>query len=260
MARVRQDGMRDPLVTAPALVAVACGSVDARAAQTVREIVATTRQLRPDLRIAAALTSGAAPDLEHVVGSLAARGHAEVVVVPLMVASSEQTELDVLCAVDVASRAHPITAVRASPAIGADVSLLTVLDERLRTALRTARVRELDAVVLAATGPSDIRVTASIAKLARVWSAHHHLPTSIAFANTSPPSTGEAIRDWRRQGKRHVAVGSLFITTGPHAERAGELALEAGACAVSGVLGAHDELSRLIIARYSLGALDLVPV
>lgn len=247
-------------MTAPALVALASGPVDARAARTVREIVATTKRLRPDLRIEAACTSGAGAELPHVVGALAARGHEEVVVVPLLVASTDQAELDVLSAVDAAAQRHPTTGVCVSPLIGADPSLLTVLDERLRTALQTARVRELDAVVLAANGSTDARATASIAKLARVWSSRHHLPTSIAFANTCPPSTGEAVREYRRQGKRHVAVGSLFITSGPHSDRAAELALEAGACAVSKVLGAHEELSRLLVARYAVGALELVPV
>jgi sirohydrochlorin ferrochelatase len=247
-------------MTAPALVTLACGPVDPRAARAVREIVATTRGMRPDLRIDAAFTAGARPNLERVVAGVAARGHDEVVVVPLLVACTEQAELDVRSAVDEASHSHPATRVRASDLIGADASLLTVLDERMRTALRIARVRELDAVVLAAAGSSDARVTASIARLARLWSVHHHLPTSIAFANTSPPSTGEAVREWRRQGKRHVAVGSLFITAGPHAARAAELAVEAGACAVSAPLGAHEALSRLIVARYSVGALELVPV
>jgi sirohydrochlorin ferrochelatase len=247
-------------MTAPALVALACGPVDARAARTVREIVAATKRMRPDLRIDAAFTAGAKPNLERVVASLAARGHDEVVVVPLLVTSTEQAELDVLTAVDEASRSNPETRVRAAELVGADANLLSVLDERMRTALSLARVRELDAVVLAATGSSDARVTAAIARLARLWSVHHHLPTSIAFANASPPSTGEAVRDWRRQGKRHVAVGSLFITSGPHADRAAELALEAGACAVSAPLGEHEALSRLIVARYSVGALELVPV
>ena len=247
-------------MTAPALVALACGPVDSSAARTVREIVAATKRMRPDLRIDAAFTHSAKPTLERMVGSLAARGHDEVVVVPLLVTPTEQSELDLLAAVEHASRANPGIRVRAGDAIGADPTLLSVLDERMRTALRLARVRELDAVVLAATGSTDARVTAAIARLARLWSVHHHLPTSIAFANTSPPSTGEAVRDWRRQGKRHVAVGSLFITSGPHADRAAELALEAGACAVSAPLGAHEALSRLIVARYSVGALELVPV
>lgn len=247
-------------MTAPALVTLACGPVDARAACTVREIVTKTKRMRPDLRIAAAFTAGAAPSLERIVARLAARGHDEVVVVPLLVTSTEQTRVDVLSAVDAAAQAHPQIQVGASDLVGADATLLAVLDERMRAALSEARVRELDAVVLAAAGSSDARTTASITRIARLWSLHHHLPTSIAFASTSPPSTGEAVRDWRRQGKRHVAVGSLFITSGPHADRAAELALEAGACAVSGSLGAHEAMSRLIVSRYSVGALDLVPV
>jgi sirohydrochlorin ferrochelatase len=150
--------------------------------------------------------------------------------------------------------------VRAADVIGADPGLLPILDERLRTALRTARVRELDAMVLASSGCNDPRLNVAVARLARLWSARHHLPTSIAFADTYPPSPGEAVREWRRRGKRHIAVGSLFLTSGPSAERAAELALEAGACAVSSPLGAHQDLSRLIVARYSVSALLLVPV
>ena len=135
-----------------------------------------------------------------------------------------------------------------------------MLDLRLREALRSARVRELDALVLAAAGSSDARANAVTARLARLWGARHHLPTSVAFASAAPPSTGEAVRDWRRQGRRHVAVGSLFIAPGMLPDRAAELALEAGAVAVSEPLGAHDEVARLILARYSVGALQLVEI
>ena len=53
-------------------------------------------------------------------------------------------------------------------------------------------------------------------------------------------------------------MGSLFIAPGKLPDRAAELALEAGAVAVSAPLGAHEELSRVILARYSVGALQLV--
>ena len=43
-------------------------------------------------------------------------------------------------------------------------------------------------------------------------------------------------------------------------DRAAELAYEAGAVAVSAPLGAHDELARVILARYSVGALQLVDI
>lgn len=245
-------------MTAPALVALACAPDD-RAAATLREIVATTRRLRPDLQVAAAVTARSGGDLPRVVSRLAAQGSEEIVVVPLLVALPDPSELDVVAVVDEAAHLNPDVLVRVTAPVGPDAALLTVLDERLRTALRTAKARELDALVLVATGSSDLRLTTSVTRLARLWSARHHLPTSIAFANTTPPSTGEAVREWRRKGKRHVAVGSLFILSGPHARRAAELALEAGAQAVSAPLGAHQELSRLIVSRYVVGALELVP-
>ena len=43
-------------------------------------------------------------------------------------------------------------------------------------------------------------------------------------------------------------------------DRAAELALEAGAVAVSEPLGAHPEIARTVLARYAVGAVELVPV
>lgn len=252
--------MRDPLVSAPALVALAHGSRDPRSARSVREIVANTKRLRPDLRIEPAFLDHVKPDLSSVVGRLAARGHTEVVVVPLLLSSAHHAKVDVPEVVQQVGAAHPGVAVRAADVIGTDAALLGVLDERLREALRSARVRELDALVLAAAGSSDARANAMVARLARVWGSRHRLPTSVAFASATPPSTGEAVRDWRREGRRHVAVGSLFIAPGMLPDRAAELAIEAGAVAVSAPLGAHDELARIILARYSVGALKLVEI
>ena len=48
-------------MTAPALVVLAHGSRDPRSARTVREIVAATKALRPDLKIEAAFLDHYAP-------------------------------------------------------------------------------------------------------------------------------------------------------------------------------------------------------
>lgn len=246
-------------MTAPALIVFAPGPVDASSSRTVREIVRMTRQMRPDLRLDAAFGEGT-NTLATAVRALTARGAEEIVVVPLLVAPSERADAEVSTAVQAAATAHPQAHLRTSDIIGADASLLPILDERLRSALKAAKVRELDALVIAAAGASDPRVGVAMSRLSRLWSTRHHLPTSIAFADSTPPSTGDAVRDWKRRGKRHVAVGSLFIASGPQASRAADLAREAGACAVSAPLGAHEELSRLIVSRYSVGALELVPV
>ncbi len=43
-------------------------------------------------------------------------------------------------------------------------------------------------------------------------------------------------------------------------DRAAELALEAGAVAVCDPLGADPEVARIVLARYAVGAVELVPV
>ena len=83
---------------------------------------------------------------------------------------------------------------------------------------------------------------------------------TAAFASTAPPATGEAVRAFRAEGRRHIAVASLFLAPGKLIDRAAELAIEAGAVAVSDPLGAHPEVARTILARYAVGAVELVPV
>src|SRR5699024_5670155 len=99
-----------------------------------------------------------------------------------------------------------------------------------------------------------------VARVARTWGARHRLPTLAAFATAAPPSTGEAVRSLRRDGKRHIAMGSLFLAPGFLPDRAGELALEAGAVAVAEPRGVDDEVARAVLARYSVGAVELVPI
>jgi sirohydrochlorin ferrochelatase len=247
-------------MSAPVLIALAHGSRDPRSAAMVKEIVAATKALRPDVLIEAAFLEHSRPDLDTVVTRYAARGRNEFVIVPLLLSSAYHANVDIP---DVAARvqvAHPDVLVRVSEPIGPDASLLGVLDLRLREALRAARVRELDALVLTAAGSTDSLANAAIGRLARAWSSHHRLPVKVAFASAAPPTTAEAIREFRRQGRRFIAVGSFFIATGILQDRARELALEAGAVAVSEPLGAHEELGWLLLARYSVGALDLVPL
>ena len=141
-----------------------------------------------------------------------------------------------------------------------EAAFLEVLDVRLREALKAARVRELDALVLAAAGSSDPLANQAVARIARTWGARHKLPVTAAFASAAPPAAGEAVRAFRAEGKRHIAVASFFLAPGKLPDRAAELALEAGAVAVSDPLGAHPEVARAILARYAVGAVELVPV
>ena len=163
---------------------------------------------------------------------------------PLLLSEAYHAKVDVPSAVAEATARHESLQIRASRILGIEPSFLEVLDQRLRDALSKARVRELDALVLAAAGSSDPLANQAVARLARVWGARHKLPVTAAFASAAPPATGEAVRAFRAEGRRHVAVASMFLAPGFLPDRAAELALEAGAVAVSEPLGADPELAR----------------
>ncbi|GAA1161401.1 sirohydrochlorin chelatase [Nocardioides aquiterrae] len=248
------------MMTAPALVALAHGSRDPRSAATIKALVGEVKAMRPDLKIEAAFLELSKPSFQTVVDRLVKQGHDEIVVVPLLLTEAYHAKVDVPSAVAEAQARHAGLRVRATRILGLEPQFLEVLDVRMREALRAARVRELDALVLAAAGSSDPLANQAVARLARVWGARHKLPVTAAFASSSPPATGEAVRAFRAEGRRHIAVASLFLAPGFLPDRAAELALEAGAITVSEPLGAHPELARSILARYAVGAVELVPV
>jgi len=247
-------------MAAPALVALAHGSRDPRSAQTITALVAEVKAMRPDLRIEKAFLELSKPSFDTVVDRLVKAGHEEIVVVPLLLTEAYHAKVDVPEAIAAAGARHPGVKIRATSVLGLEPCFLEVLDERLREALRESRVRELDALVLAAAGSSDPLANQAVARLARLWGSHHKLPVVAAYASSSPPAAGEAVRAFRAQGRRHIAVASLFLAPGFLPDRAAELAREAGAVAVSAPLGAHPEVARTILARYAVGAVELVPV
>jgi sirohydrochlorin ferrochelatase len=247
-------------MAAPALVALAHGSRDPRSAATIKALVDEVRAMRPDLRVEQAFLELSRPHFGTVVDRLVKAGHDEIVVVPLLLTEAYHAKVDVPSAIAEAAARHEGVQIRATSILGLEAPFLEVLDVRMREALSGARVRELDALVLAAAGSSDPLANQAVARLARVWGARHKLPVTAAFASASPPATGEAVRAFRADGRRHIAVASVFLAPGFLPDRAAELAVEAGAVAVSEPLGAHPELARTILARYAVGAVELVPV
>jgi sirohydrochlorin ferrochelatase len=246
-------------MTAPALVALAHGSKDPRSAETVDALCARVRSLRPDLRVEAAFLDHCEPSPTQLFDRLVAEGYDEVVVVPLLLTAAYHARVDVPAVVQEAADRHPKLRMQVTEVLGDDV-LLDVLDRRLRTALKAERAREIDALVLTAAGSSDARANASVARLARLWGARHRLPAVAAFASAAPPASGEAVRRFRSEGRRHVAVGSYFIAPGFLPDRAEELAVEAGAIAVADPLGADPEVAWLVLTRYTVAAVELVPL
>lgn len=207
-------------MTAPALVALAHGSRDPRSAATIKALVDEVRALRPDLRIEPAFLELSKPSLETTVAKLVRAGYDEIVVVPLLLTEAYHAKVDVPEAIAAATARHEGLRIRATKVLGLESVFLEVLDRRLRTALKEARVRELDALVLAAAGSSDSLANQAVARLARLWGSKHRLPVVAAYASAAPPATGESVRQFRLEGRRHIAVGSLFLAPGTLPDRA----------------------------------------
>jgi len=214
--------------------------------------------MRPDLRVEAAFLDLADPSLDDVVDRLVAEGHDEIVVVPLLLSEAYHARVDVPSVIEAATERHDGVRIEITDVLGLEPAIFHVLDRRLREALTENRVRELDGLVLAGAGSSDPVVNAAIARAARQWGLRHNLQTIAAFASQAPPAAGEAVRALRADGRRHVAVGLLFLAPGFLTDRVTELALEAGAVAVAEPLGADQDIAEIILARYAVGAVDLV--
>ena len=176
-------------MTAPALVALAHGSRDPRSAATITALVDEVRAMRPDLRIEQAFLELSKPSFATVVDRLVKAGHDEIVVVPLLLTEAYHAKVDVPSAIAEATGPAP------GPEDPGDLHPRprAVLPRGARpsgcaTPCKTARVRELDALVLAAAGSSDPLANQAVARLARVWGQRHKLPVTAAFASAAPPA------------------------------------------------------------------------
>lgn len=261
-------------MTAPALILLSPDRNERGVARVGQEIRDELLAIRPQLSVQMAFLSDH-PNLLSVAAQLAKRGTEELVVVPLLLsdafgpaapssslpsAASRSAEHDLPQLLVQLRAAQPTLGVVAARPIGPESQLLAVIDRRLRDAIRARRVSELDGLVLSAAGSPDVRSNALVCRRARQWAAHHRLPCVTAFAGGSGPSTGEAVRTLRAQGRRHIAVGSWFLAPGEVYRRQAEQAVEAGAVAVSAPLGSGPEIAEAVLARYVVAALELVDI
>jgi sirohydrochlorin ferrochelatase len=245
------------MMTAPSLVLVGRGGSDPRVAQVSQALRAQVTEIRPGLDVHAAFVDNP-PTAMQVINKLTERGVTEVVLTPLSLSeafSGGDQFADMLTAI---RAAHPGLQVVASQPVGPDAHLLAVVDRRLRDVLRRRRVDDLDALIFLADGSHDPRSHAIIARRARMWATHHKLPSVTAFGGDHGPTAAEAVRALKVQGRRHIAVGSWYLSpTADYLEQV-KLAYEAGALAVSEPLAAEPELVQSIISRYAVSAMDLV--
>jgi sirohydrochlorin ferrochelatase len=268
--------MRDPRLTLasagyPPLVAVAHGSKDPRAAATVSELLAVVSARAADatgggVDVRAAFLDHCAPSLPQVLGALDGGRTRSCIVVPLLLTAAYHSKSDIPAQLAAASRAKDGGAldVRRAGTLGPHPLLLAALERRLReagVALDTAADRARTSVVLAAAGSSDPAANATIADLAAGWQRDRGWRAVVpAYASAAGPSPAEAVADLRaacNAAQGPVVVATYLLAPGYFADKIRAASAEAGASAVSAVLGAAPEVADVVLARYRAAAAAL---
>lgn len=244
-----------------ALVAVAHGSADPRAAAAISALVplvarrAADRGLSvPELRVA--YLGHAAPSVPQVMRAFGP--DTQVTVLPLLLTAAYHSKTDIPRVLARAGTAR--LNLRYGAPLGPHPLLLRALERRLpATALEN---RSETGVVLAAAGSSDPAANATIAGLAAQWQAAggwfgvrpaYASPAAAGGQGSTTP--GQAVTELLRAGARRVVVASYLLAPGLFADRIRDAALAAGAADVSPALGAVPEVADIVLDRYQEAAI-----
>jgi sirohydrochlorin ferrochelatase len=218
----------------PVLIAVAHGSRRPAAQADVRTLLAGLRAARPGLVVREAYIELAGPTLPAVLSSEAR----PAVVVPLLLGSGYHV------AHDVAGVAAAYRDVPCAPALGPDPSLAEALADRL---LAAEGPEPSDApVVLAAAGSSDPRSHADTEAMAGMLAMRLGRPVVPAYNSAARPSVRDTVAALRRRRYRRISVAGYLLWPGRFAAEV----TACGADVVSGPIGLHPALIRLVLNRY----------
>jgi sirohydrochlorin ferrochelatase len=205
---------------------------------------------------------GADSGLERVEAS----GKTLCIVVPLLLTAAYHSKSDIPAQLAAASSTADGGAldVRRADTLGPHPLLLSALERRLReagVALDTAADRARTSVVLAAAGSSDPAANATIADLAAGWQRDRGWRAVVpAYASAARPSPAEAVAGLNaafNAAQGPVVVATYLLAPGYFADKIRAASAEAGASAVSAVLGAAPEVADVVLARYRAAAAAL---
>ena len=148
------------MMTAPSLILLGHGSNDPQVAHASRQIREGLLAIRPELDIHVAFLDHCTPSGMQVVNKLVSHGVEEIVFVPLLLSDAFNAQADVPALLAQVRASFPQLRIIASRPIGPEAQLLSIIDRRLRDALRARRVSELDGLIFAAAGSGPISVDA----------------------------------------------------------------------------------------------------
>ena len=235
----------------PAVLLVAHGSRDPRAAQATEALARVVRRQRPSWDVHASYLDHAGPRPLDVLAALPGR---RVVMVPLLLTAAYHGRVDVP-AVLTAAAGLPVD-VTLADVVG---PLSDVPGALLDGLVRRLDVAGLDAVVLAAAGTRVAAARETVEWAAQALGARLGLPCAVAYASAASPTAGEAVSRLRAAGCRRVGMAAYFLAPGRLHDVAVRSAREAGAVTAAEPLSDAPELARLVARRAEAAMLPALP-
>lgn len=160
------------------------------------------------------------------------------VAVPMFLAAGYHVRVDVPSQIGATGRRDVLV----GETFGPDPALVGAAADRLRT----AGLRDGDAVVLAVAGSSDPGAQADGERAARRLGRSLGRPVTLATIATGGPRVGEAVGALRSGGARRVAVASWLLAPGLFQRTLDR----SGADVVGAPIAAHDAVVELVVDRY----------
>lgn len=247
-------------MSAPALILLAPPASSARELDVLHGLRKSLQTRRPEFNVQLALFGAgkASPALHQVVSRLAKAGVGEAVVVPLELCAAFSEDETLCRLITQLGLEHGSIRLGLARPIGPEASLLKLVDLHLRNALSKQHAAEVDALVLSVGDSRDARSASLIQRRARQWSLHHKLPVVTAVTSGDNTDMADAIRSLRSQGRRHIGVGSWFLTATEEYTLQGDVAGRLGALAVAEPFGDQPEICDLALERYVVACMHLI--
>jgi sirohydrochlorin cobaltochelatase len=240
----------------PALLLVGHGSRSAAGVAEFFALADRVRVLAPDLAVGCGFLELSPPPISVAAGDLAAAGHRDVAVVPLVLFDAGHAKTDVPASVARARLDLPGVRFRYGAALGVHPDLLATVDERLAAAVASAE-RGDTAVLVVGRGSADPAANADLARVARLlWEGRDWPLVEFAYVGITAPRVPEGLARLARLGATRIAVVPYFLFTGVLEERirtqaAAFAAAHAGVrVEVTAYLGPDDRVARLVLERY----------
>jgi len=231
----------------PILLAVAHGTAFAAGIAELEALVARVRALAPEIPVRLAYVDHEPPSVNRALAELASAG-AAVAAVPLLLTAASHSKGDIAGSVRLARSSYPGFRVMYGRPLGADPLILSALCARLAG----AGAGPSTAVVLTSAGAADPDANAEVYRVARLlWEYRGgKAPVEVAYASATTPTVTESVHRLRTLGHDDIVVAPYFLAPGRLPSSVARAGREAGAV-VAGVLGAHDDVARLLLARYA---------